>query len=92
MDFIFGIIGILIIIAVFVIGIGMIGLGLFTGLLATKRVEKQSKALVDSGQPEMTAEDRKQAVRTMRLIGLACVVLGFVVLIGGGWVFIFPYI
>jgi len=76
---------------VLLIGVGMIGLGLFVALLATKHTNKQSKARTASNQPKFSAEEHKESIKVMRVVGLLCILVGLVVFIGGRFIFS-PYI
>ena len=71
------------------IGVGMVFLGLYTALLANKHAERRNKNRVAGGEPEFTAEERKQAVKQARGAGAACIVVGLVVFFGVGAVFLY---
>ena len=71
------------------IGVGMVLLGLYTALLASKHADRRNKNRVAGGDPEFTAEEHKQAIKQARGAGAACIVVGLIVFFGVGAVFLY---
>ena len=71
------------------IGAGMVLLGLYTALLASKHADRRNKNRVASGEPEFTAEEHKQAIKQARGAGAACILVGLIVFFGVGALFLF---